>query len=111
MDAFLLKYLIKARTNGSLIRFTLGLRILLAIAFIPTGTVKLMGRRFTKGVPEEDSPLIIFEVLYQSTPYWQFVGLVQIVAGLLVLFHRTSAVGSILFMAITTNILFITICE
>jgi len=109
MDAFITKYLHKARNSAFLIRSTIGLRILLAIAFIPTGAVKLMGRRFTTGIPEEGSPLILFEALYQSVHYWKFIGFIQIVAGILILFHRTSSIGSILFLAIASNILFITI--
>jgi hypothetical protein len=109
MDDFLAKTLSWARNNGLLVRFTMGLRILLAIAFIPTGAIKLMGRRFTTGVPEDGSPLILFESLYQSGVYWQFIGLAQVVAGLLILFYRTSAIGAILFLAITSNILLITV--
>nr|WP_293294673.1 hypothetical protein [Allomuricauda sp.] len=109
MDTFLVRTLFWARKKGLLIRFTLGVRILLAIAFIPTGAVKLMGRRFTTGIPEEGSPLILFESLYQSGFYWQFIGFVQLLSGLLILFYRTSALGAILFLAIASNILLITI--
>lgn len=109
MEAVILTYLEKARKNGLLIRFTLGLKLLLAIAFIPTGAVKILGRRFTTGVPEEGSPLVLFEALYQSGMYWQFLGAAQIIAGCLLLFYRTSAVGTLLFLAIASNILFITI--
>lgn len=109
MEANILSYLIKARKNGLFIRFTLGLKLLLAIAFIPTGAIKLLGRRFTTGVPEEGSPLLLFEALYQSGVYWQFLGAAQMIAGCLLLFYRTSALGALLFLAIASNILFITI--
>ncbi|MBU2525396.1 MAG: DoxX family protein [Bacteroidetes bacterium] len=109
METVIITCLKKARKQGILIRFTLGLKLLLAIAFIPTGAVKLLGRRFTTGVPEDDSPLLLFEALYQSGVYWQFLGAVQILAGCLLLFYRTSAIGALLFLAIASNILFITI--
>lgn len=109
MDTFIFSLLNKARKSGLLVRFTLGLRILLAIAFIPTGAIKLLGRRFTTGIPTEGSPLILFETLYQSGLYWQFLGAAQVLAGFLLLFYRTSAIGALLFLAITSNILFITI--
>ena len=109
METIIYNLLKRARQNRLLIRFTLGLRILLAIAFIPTGAVKLLGNRFTSGIQTEGSPLDLFEALYQSGIYWQFLGAAQIIAGCLLLFYRTSATGALLFLAIASNILFITL--
>lgn len=109
MDDLLITLLRKSRNNGLLLRFTIGLRILLAVAFIPTGAIKLLGRRFAMGVPEEGSPVFLFEALYQSLSYWHFIGLAQVVAGLLILFYRTSTVGAVMYLAIALNILFITL--
>lgn len=98
------------RSQPILYRFTLGTRILLALAFLPTGLVKLMGRRFATGLDQaEGGAGEFFEILYSSGLYWQFLGLGQMVAGLLILWHRTSAAGSVLFLAIISNIFFITI--
>lgn len=89
-------------------RITLGTRSLLAIGFIPTGMVKLLGYRFTSMSVESDLGAF-FEVLYQSGLYWQFLGFTQILAGLLVLLPATSAVGALLFLGIMTNIFIITL--
>jgi len=53
-----------ARSRPVLYRLTLGTRLLLAVGFIPTGTVKLLGRRFTSMSPESDIGLF-FETLYR----------------------------------------------
>ena len=42
------------RARPLLYRLTLGTRVLLAVGFIPTGMVKLPGRRFTTMSPESD---------------------------------------------------------
>ena len=63
-------------------RLTLMSRILLAVAFIPTGSVKLMGERFTSlGV--NTSVGAFFEAMYQTGGYWRFLGLSQVLAGVL----------------------------
>ncbi|HEX7316975.1 MAG TPA: hypothetical protein VF297_23940 [Pyrinomonadaceae bacterium] len=97
-----------ARSRPVLYRLTLGTRLLLAVGFIPTGTVKLLGRRFTSMSPESDIGGF-FETLYRSGPYWRFLGLAQVAAGLLVLSRTTSALGALAFFAIMLNVFFITI--
>ena len=42
------------RARPVLYRLTLGTRVLLAVGFIPTGAVNLLGRRFTSMSPESD---------------------------------------------------------
>jgi hypothetical protein len=98
------------RSQPLLYRFTLGTRILLALAFIPTGLVKVLGRRFATNLDTTDGGVgAFFEILYSSGIYWQFLGLSQMVAGFLILWRKTSAIGSIMFLAIILNIFFITI--
>lgn len=96
------------RSRPLLYRLTLGTRVLLAVGFIPTGAVKLLGRRFTMMSPESDIGLF-FETLYRSGPYWRFLGLAQVVAGLLVLSRTTATLGALAFFAIMLNVFFITI--
>jgi len=50
-----------------------------------------------------------FEILYQGGPYWKFLGLTQVLAGIFVLIPATSAIGALLFLGIMMNIFFITI--
>lgn len=88
-------------------RLTLMCRILLAVAFIPTGGVKLMGERFTSlGV--NSSVGAFFEAMYQTGAYWRFLGLSQVVAGLLLLFPATAFYGAALFLPILVNVVVIT---
>ena len=56
-------------------------RILLFLAFLPSGLKKVLGERFTLlGV---DTPVgFFFEALYQTGFYWNFLGLMQLIAGL-----------------------------
>ncbi|MBE9047739.1 hypothetical protein IQ255_25635 [Pleurocapsales cyanobacterium LEGE 10410] len=108
LDNFFIKNQHTIRSVPLLYRFTLGTRILLAIGFIPTGMVKLLGYRFTL-LSTETEVGAFFEVLYQSGLYWQFLGFSQVVAGLLLLVPYFSALGALVFTAIITNIVVITI--
>lgn len=108
LDGIITRLFIWARHRPLLYRFTLGLKILLAVAFIPTGAVKVLGLRFTS-INDTHEVGTFFEILYQSGHYWKFLGFVQILAGILILSERTSAIGSILFLGIISNIFFITI--
>lgn len=98
----------RVRSRPALYRLTLGTRVLLAVGFIPTGMVKLLGRRFTTMSTESDIGLF-FESLYRSGPYWRFLGLAQVVAGLLVLSRTTATLGALAFFAIMLNVFFITV--
>jgi hypothetical protein len=77
------------------------------MAFFPTGLVKLTGQRFTLlGV---DTPVgFFFEAMYQTGPYWRFIGLTQVVAAVLLLIPWTATFGALLFLPIGLSILLIT---
>jgi hypothetical protein len=108
IDNWLLSLSLLARQNTWLYRGSLGLRFLLSMGFIPTGLVKLFGLPFSN--LGSTSPVgMFFDMLLSTGVYWQFLGLMQVLAGILVMFNRTLALGSILFTAIMMNILFITI--
>lgn len=87
-----------------LYRFTLGIRALLAMGFIPTGMVKLLGYRFTSLITES-AVGAFFEALYQSGMYWNFIGFTQVMAGILILVPASSALGALLFLGIILNII------
>lgn len=98
----------RAVANPFLQRFTLLNRILLAVAFLPTGLVKISGERFTTlGL---ESPVgFFFEAMYRSGIYWRFLGAMQILAAILLLGRRTSLFGALLFLPIAVNIFLITL--
>lgn len=83
-------------------------RIVLAAGFIPSGMVKVLGRRFT--TISVESPIgALFEALYQTGAYWQFLGVCQVLAAVLLLIPRLAHLGALLFLPIITNILVITV--
>lgn len=88
-------------------RFTLMNRILLAMAFLPTGAVKATGQRFTM-LPVDNPIGFFFEAMYQTGPYWIFLGLVQMTAAVLLLIPATATLGAILFLPIGLSIFLIT---
>lgn len=86
--------------------FTWFTRILLAIAFIPSGLKKLLSQRFTS--IGTDNPVgFFFEALYQTGWYWNFLGFMQLFVALLLLIPRTTFFGSILYLPIIINIFII----
>jgi uncharacterized membrane protein YphA (DoxX/SURF4 family) len=96
------------RSKPFFLRLTLFTRILLAAGFIPTGMVKLLGRRFTT-MPVDTQIGEFFEVMYQTGLYWQFIGFSQVLAGLLLLIPRWAHLGAYLFVPIMANIFVITV--
>jgi uncharacterized membrane protein YphA (DoxX/SURF4 family) len=108
LDQACLRLQRRVRSHALLYRLTIGTRVLLAVGFIPTGLVKLLGLRFTVMSVETEIGGF-FETMYQSGPYWQFLGLTQVLAGLLVLWPATATLGALLFFGIMTNIFVITL--
>ncbi|MEM9408334.1 MAG: hypothetical protein AAGA81_20035 [Acidobacteriota bacterium] len=88
--------------------FTWGVRILLAIGFIPPGMIKVLGRRFTL-IPPENPIGAIFEAFFQTGFYWNFLGACQVLAGLLLLVPATATLGAALFLPILVNIFVLTV--
>jgi len=86
--------------------FTWATRILLFLGFLPSGLKKLLGERFT--ILGVDTPVgFFFEALYRTGFYWNFLGLVQLVAGILLLIPKTSFFGSLIYLPIIINIFII----
>ena len=88
-------------------RFTVMNRLLLAMAFLPTGLVKVTGQRFTT-LPVDNPVGFFFEAMYRTGPYWNFIGLVQVAAAVLLLIPATATVGAVLFVPVITSIVLIT---
>jgi uncharacterized membrane protein YphA (DoxX/SURF4 family) len=98
----------RAREIPALYRLALVSRISLAFAFLPTGLVKVLGERFTS-ISVENPIGFFFEALYQSGVYWNFIGLAQVIAGVLVLIPRTATLGAVVAFPIVLNIFIITV--
>ena len=96
------------RANAAWQRLAVAARFLLALAFIPTGIVKMLGRPFTI-MGTETLVGQFFDVMWRTGGYWRFIGTTQVVASLLLLTPRTTALGAFLFLPIIANIFAITI--
>jgi len=94
------------RRQPWLARFTLLNRVLLAMAFLPTGLVKATGQRFTL-LPVDTPVGFFFEAMYQTGPFWHFIGFVQVAAALLLLVPSTALVGALMFLPVSFSILLI----
>ncbi len=99
-----------ARLRESLLfqRVTAMCRVLLAVGFIPPGITKMIGHPFTL-LPPSTPVGYFFDAFFQASEYYAFVGFVQVLAGVLLLFPRTATVGAALFFPIILNITMITL--
>jgi len=83
--------------------FTVFCRVALALGFIPSGTVKIMGERFT-ALPANHPLGHYFDALYQTGYYYTFIGVAQLVIALLLLVPRTALLGAIFSFPVILNI-------
>src|SRR5687768_3228210 len=75
-----------------LVLLTAGTRVLLVLAFLPSGFVKVMGHRFTT-LPTTDPVGYFFDAFFKAELFYRFVGVGQLIAALLLLHPSTSALG------------------
>ena len=86
-------------------------RYLVGGAFVFASLIKIKGHRFTQmeSTVAGHNPGYFFEMMYQSGLYWQFIGVAQCVAGLLLLTQRYALLGALAYVSIMANIFVITI--
>lgn len=93
--------------------FILTARFLLAWTFLRYGFSKLMDGQFGLNELEMTTQiknLSLFKIswyLFNHEPFNSFIGISQIICGLLLLFNRTCLMGAFVFLPIVTNILLI----
>src|SRR4029079_13918477 len=97
----------KCRRNQWLRYFAVFCRVALALGFIPSGIVKVMGERFT-ALPSNHPLGHYFEALYLTGYYYTFLGVGQLVTALLLLIPRTALLGAMLYFPIILNICVLT---
>jgi hypothetical protein len=76
--------------------FTVIVRVLLALAFVPSGLVKILGEPFTT-LPVSDPVGYFFAGFFSAHSYYQFIGVAQWVAGGLLLIPRTATLGALVY--------------
>ncbi len=87
--------------------FAVFCRIALAASFIPAGFIKLMGEQFT-GLPFNNPLGHYFYALRLTGFYYAFIGIAQIITGILLLIPRTSLLGALMYFPIIVNICVLT---
>lgn len=98
----------EAKSDKWFIRFAVFCRIALALIFIPTGIVKILGQRFAEGLPSNNPLGHYFDALLLTGYYYTFLGAAQVVTAILLLIPRTSLLGALMFFPIITNICVLT---
>lgn len=88
--------------------FAVCVRVLLALAFVPSGLVKIMAEPFTT-LPVSDPVGYFFAGFFSAHGYYQFIGVAQWVAGGLLPIPRTATLGALLYLPIIVNIFAITV--
>jgi len=91
--------------------FMIYTRYLLGGSFVFASIVKIQGKRFTHDSGAENpinSAWHFFETMYQSGLYWKFIGIGQMLAGLLLMTQRFKKIGVIIYLPIILNITIIT---
>lgn len=78
-------------------------RIILALGFIPSAIVKIIGERFT-ALPDNHPLGQYFDALHLTGFYYTFIGAVQLVAAILLLIPRTALLGALIYFPIIVNI-------
>ncbi|TPW21963.1 MAG: DoxX family protein [Elusimicrobia bacterium] len=97
----------RARSKAILHRFAWLNRILLFLAFFPTGMTKAVGYAFAN--PTVGEPLYrLFSALHSTGLWWRFIGFCQMAAALLLLVPRCHLLGALLYLPVLINIVLIT---
>ncbi|CAL2063176.1 hypothetical protein [Tenacibaculum sp. 190524A05c] len=92
--------------------FIIYLRYIIGFAFVFASIVKIQGLRFTTDSGAENpinTAWHFFETMYQSGLYWKFLGLSQLIAGLILMTQKYAKLGALLFLPIIANVFVITI--
>lgn len=92
--------------------FIIYLRYIIGFAFVFASIVKIQGLRFTTDSGAENpinTAWHFFETMYQSGLYWKFLGLSQLLAGLILMTQKYAKLGALLFLPIIANVFVITI--
>ena len=92
--------------------FIIYLRYIIGFAFVFASIVKIQGLRFTTDSGAENpinTAWHFFETMYQSGLYWKFLGLSQLLAGLILMTQKYAKLGALLFLPIIANVFIITI--
>jgi len=94
----------RAKGNRWYHYFAILCRILLALAFIISGWVKISGERFASGLTVNNPMGHYLEALHQTEFYYTFIGIAQWGIAILLLIPRTALLGALLYFPVILNI-------
>lgn len=94
----------EAKANKWYRYFAVFCRIVLALGFIPSGIVKVMGERFASGLSANHPLGHYLEALYLTGYYYTFIGVIQLFIAVLLLIPTTALLGAIMYLPIILNI-------
>lgn len=94
----------EGKRNRWLLYFTVFCRIALAAGFIISGIVKIKGERFASGLSVNHPMGHYLQALFETGWYYTFIGVSQLVIGLLLLIPRTALLGALLYFPTILNI-------
>lgn len=92
--------------------FIIYTRYLIGGAFVFACVIKIKGLRFTAESGADapiHSPFHLFETLYQTGLYWNFIGYMQLLAGFLLMTQRYAKLGALINFPIICNVFMITL--
>jgi len=98
----------EAKGNKWFRYFTTFCRVVLALGFIPSGFVKIMGERFASGLSVNHPLGHYLEALHLTGYYYTFIGVVQLLIALLLFIPRTALLGALMYFPIILNICILT---
>lgn len=101
-------YYYEARGNKWYGYFAVFCRLSLAIAWLISGYVKIVGERFAAGLSSNHPLGQYFDALLNTGYYYTFIGIGQVIVALLLLFPRTALLGAISSFPIILNICVLT---
>lgn len=93
--------------NRFLQLFTIFVRGILIVGFIPPGVKKILHQPFTI-LPDSNPVGHYFNALYNTGFYYEFIGWAQVIAAVLLIFPRTAHLGALMFFPIILNIAVLT---
>ncbi len=99
---------LRVRQNRWLRYFAVFNRIGLALGFLPSGFVKIMGERFTD--LSVNHPMGHYlSALHRTGFYYTVIGILQVTAAILLLVPRTALLGALIYFPIIFNIWMLTL--
>jgi hypothetical protein len=97
------RLVVSVRDRRPVVWFTWFVRVMLALGFLPSGMIKVLGIPFTK-LPTTDPVGYFFDALLRTGELYPFIGVCQLVAAVLLLVPRTATVGALVYLPIIAGI-------